>query len=76
MHEQGLASVLKQIHDDLDTAVFGAYGWPADLTDDTTLERLVALDGSAAEEYGGAGFAGSDSTSRRLLVIRPPRKRR
>lgn len=27
IHEQGLVSVLKQIHDDLDAAVFAAYGW-------------------------------------------------
>ncbi len=28
IHEQGLVSVLKQLHDDLDTAVATAYGWP------------------------------------------------
>jgi len=28
IHEQGLVSVLKQLHDDLDRAVFAAYGWP------------------------------------------------
>ncbi len=27
IHEHGLVSVLKQIHDDLDAAVFHAYGW-------------------------------------------------
>ncbi len=27
IHEQGLVSVLKQLHDDLDSAVFSAYGW-------------------------------------------------
>jgi hypothetical protein len=27
IHEQGLVSVLKQLHDDLDAAVFAAYGW-------------------------------------------------
>ncbi|MCA9011224.1 MAG: class I SAM-dependent DNA methyltransferase, partial [Planctomycetaceae bacterium] len=31
IHEKGLVSVLKQIHDDLDAAVFDAYGWPHDL---------------------------------------------
>lgn len=30
IHEQGLVSVLRQIHDDLDAAVLAAYGW-ADL---------------------------------------------
>jgi hypothetical protein len=49
-HEQGLVSVLKQIHDDLDAAVFDAYGWPATLTDEEILERLVALNAERAEE--------------------------
>jgi hypothetical protein len=54
IHEQGLVSVLKQIHDDLDTAVADAYGWPADLTDSEILERLVALNHQrAAEERRG-----------------------
>ena len=50
IHEQGLVSVLKQIHDDLDAAVFDAYGWPATLTDEEILERLVALNHERAEE--------------------------
>ncbi len=54
IHEQGLVSVLKQIHDDLDAAVFDAYGWPHDLTDEEILERLVALNHErAAEEAAG-----------------------
>ena len=54
IHEQGLVSVLKQIHDDLDAAVAEAYGWPVDLTDDEILERLVALNKErAAEEAKG-----------------------
>ena len=32
IHEQGLVSVLKQLHDDLDAAVLAAYGWPSTLT--------------------------------------------
>ena len=54
IHEQGLVSVLKQIHDDLDAAVFEAYGWPVTLTDEEILERLVALNAerSAEEERG------------------------
>ena len=27
-HDKGLVAVLKQLHDDLDSAVFAAYGWP------------------------------------------------
>lgn len=50
IHEQGLVSVLKQIHDDLDAAVFDAYGWPHDLSDEEILERLVALNHERAEE--------------------------
>ena len=50
IHEKGLVSVLKQIHDELDAAVFDAYGWPHDLTDQEILERLVALNHERAEE--------------------------
>lgn len=41
-------------HDDLDAAVAAAYGWPADLTDQEILERIVALNAArAAEEAKG-----------------------
>lgn len=50
IHEQALTSVLKQLHDDLDAAVFDAYGWPRDLTDEQILENLVALNAERAEE--------------------------
>jgi hypothetical protein len=54
IHDDGLVSVLKKIHDDLDTSVFDAYGWPATLSDDEILERLVALNHErAAEEKRG-----------------------
>jgi hypothetical protein len=54
IHEQGLVSVLKKIHDDLDVAVFDAYGWPHDLADEQILERLVALNAErVAEEKRG-----------------------
>ena len=47
-------SVLKQIHDDLDTAVAAAYGWPADLDEQSILQRLVDLNHQrAAEEAEG-----------------------
>ena len=53
-HEHGLVSVMKQLHDDLDAAVFDAYGWPATLTDNEILERLVALNVErSAEEAQG-----------------------
>jgi hypothetical protein len=50
IHEQGLVSVLRQLHDDLDAAVFAAYGWPATLADEEILERLVALNHERARE--------------------------
>lgn len=50
IHEDGLVSVLKQIHDDLDAAVFDAYGWPPHLTEEEILERLVALNAQRADE--------------------------
>jgi hypothetical protein len=43
IHDKGLLSILKQLHDDLDAAVFAAYDWPITLTDEEILDRLVAL---------------------------------
>ncbi|EBA00633.1 class I SAM-dependent DNA methyltransferase [Marinobacter sp. ELB17] len=40
IHQQGLLSVLRELHDDLDRAVFEAYGWP-DLA-----EKLVGQPGA------------------------------
>ena len=53
IHEHGLVSVLRTLHDELDTAVLEAYGWtdlslPADT--DTLLERLVALNAKRASD--------------------------
>jgi hypothetical protein len=68
IHTQGLVSVLKSLHDELDAAVLAAYGWSdlqSALTDhthpepraaavETLLERLVALNARrAAEETAG-----------------------
>jgi hypothetical protein len=54
IHDAGLVSVLKDIHDRLDAALFDAYGWPTTLSDDEILERLVALNRErAAEEKRG-----------------------
>ena len=50
IHEQGLVSVLREIHDELDAAVFDAYGWPHELSDQQILERLVALNVERATE--------------------------
>jgi hypothetical protein len=50
IHEKGLISVLKQIHEDLDAAVADAYGFPPNLSDEQILQRLVALNHERAEE--------------------------
>ena len=50
IHDRGLVSILRQLHDDLDAAVFDAYNWPIDSTDDQLLEKLVALNHQRAEE--------------------------
>jgi hypothetical protein len=49
-NQRALVSTLKQIHDDLDTAVLDAYGWPHDIIDEQILENLVALNAQRAEE--------------------------
>jgi hypothetical protein len=54
LHQEGLLSILKQEHDELDAAVFDAYGWPSTLTDEELLEKLVTLNAErAAEEANG-----------------------
>ncbi len=46
----GLVSVLKQLHDDLDTAVAAAYNWPPDLHKESILQNLVDLNKQRAQE--------------------------
>jgi hypothetical protein len=48
--DDGLVLILKELHDRLDREVFAAYGWPADLSDDDILARLVALNAERAKE--------------------------
>jgi hypothetical protein len=38
-----LPTWLKNAHRKLDEAVFAAYGWPADLSDDAILSRLLEM---------------------------------
>ena len=52
--DDGLVLILKELHDKLDEAVAAAYGWPADLSDNDILVRLVALNqGRVREEAAG-----------------------
>lgn len=48
--DDGLVLILKELHDQLDAAVAGAYAWPADLSEEEVLARLVALNKARAKE--------------------------
>jgi hypothetical protein len=50
VHAAGLVSALRQPYDELDAAVFAAYGWPPTLTDAEILERLAAQNAEQAKE--------------------------
>ena len=47
---RGLVLILKEMHEQIDRLTAEAYGWPADLTDEEILERLVALNAERAKE--------------------------
>ncbi len=53
IHQLGLVSVLRELHDELDAAVLQAYGWadltPGDQSKDELLTRLVALNAQRAQ---------------------------
>lgn len=54
IHDHGLVSVLRDLHDDLDRAVAEAYGWSLELSTEDILFRLVELNAArAAEERSG-----------------------
>ncbi|WBU61176.1 class I SAM-dependent DNA methyltransferase [Paracoccus albus] len=54
IYDHGLIAILRDLHDQIDAEVAAAYGWPADLTDEEILFRLVALNNErAAEEAQG-----------------------
>ena len=54
IYDHGLIGILRDLHDQIDAAVADAYGWPANLTDDEILHRLVDLNRErAAEEARG-----------------------
>jgi hypothetical protein len=54
IYQQGLIEILRQLHDELDEAVFAAYGWPSNLSTEQILEKVVALNAQRrAEEASG-----------------------
>ena len=50
IHDRGLVTLIRQHHDAIDALVAEAYGWPADLSDEEVLTRLVALNKARATE--------------------------
>lgn len=50
IHDAGCVGVIHELHNRIDAAVAEAYGWPADLSDEEILSRLVALNKERAEE--------------------------
>lgn len=48
--EQGRVGQLARLHHELDAAVLAAYGWPAAVTDEALVRRLVALNAERSEE--------------------------
>lgn len=54
LYDRGLIGILRDLHDELDAAVFAAYGWPRDLSDEDILASVVALSAQrSAEERAG-----------------------
>jgi hypothetical protein len=51
-------------HNSLDVAVAAAYGWPADLTDEQILEKLLSLNLERAAEEAKAAKVKKPRTSR------------
>ncbi|MBI3443974.1 MAG: class I SAM-dependent DNA methyltransferase, partial [Magnetospirillum sp.] len=50
VNDKGLVGVLRKLHDDLNSAVADAYGWPGDLAEADILCRLVALNKQRRQE--------------------------
>jgi hypothetical protein len=54
IYDAALIGILRELHDELDRAVFDAYGWPYDLATEQILERIIALNAERrAEESAG-----------------------
>ncbi|MAE92067.1 MAG: SAM-dependent methyltransferase [Pelagibaca sp.] len=69
IHEQGLVSVLKELHDELDRAVFAAYGW------DDLADKLVGLPGATTPlpDKSDAQAAAEEELLQRLVDLNAQR---
>nr|WP_166175715.1 class I SAM-dependent DNA methyltransferase [Altererythrobacter segetis] len=52
IHDHGLVTLIRRHHEAIDAMVAEAYGWPAHLSDEEILTRLVALNKERAAEEG------------------------
>jgi hypothetical protein len=52
---------LQDAHRDLDKAVFGAYGWPNDISDEEILTRLLQLNAERASKEQARTVSSSSS---------------
>lgn len=50
IYDAGLVGILRVLHDALDAAVFDAYGWPTELTEEDILSSVVALNAQRLSE--------------------------
>ena len=54
LYEAGLVGILRELHEELDEAVFAAYGWPASLSGEEILSSVASLNARRiAEERAG-----------------------
>lgn len=69
IHQQGLVSVLRELHDELDSAVFDAYGW------NDLAERLVGLPGATTPlpDKPEAQAAAEEELLQRLVALNAER---
>lgn len=69
IHEQGLVSVLRELHDELDRAVFAAYGW------DDLADTLVGLPGATTPlpDKSEAQAAAEETLLCRLVALNAER---
>lgn len=69
IHEQGLVSVLKELHDELDRAVFAAYAW------DDLADKLVGLPGATTPlpDKSDAQAAAEEELLQRLVNLNAQR---
>ncbi len=69
IHQQGLVSVLREIHDELDRAVFSAYGW------DDLADTLVGLPGATTPlpDKPDAQAAAEEELLQRLVALNAQR---